>query len=54
MREMSEPLRLRDEGASALERALLDAGRSYRSSGSARARTLTALGVAGSATLQFQ
>jgi hypothetical protein len=51
MREMSEPLRLRDEGASALERALLDAGRSYRSSGSARARTLTALGVAGSATL---
>jgi hypothetical protein len=51
MREMSEPLRLRDEGASALERALLDAGRSYRSSGSARAKTMAALGVAGSATL---
>ena len=51
MSESSEPLRLRDESASALERALLDAGRSYRSSGSARAKTLTALGVAGSATL---
>jgi hypothetical protein len=47
----SEPLRLRDESASALERALLEAGRSYRSSGSARAKTLAALGVAGSATL---
>ncbi len=51
MSEMREPTRLRDEGASALERALLDAGRSYRSSGTARAKTLAALGVAGSATL---
>ena len=51
MREMRDPLRLRDESASALERALLEAGRSYRSSGSARAKTLAALGVAGSATL---
>ncbi|HSY39737.1 MAG TPA: hypothetical protein VLA79_09420 [Polyangia bacterium] len=48
---MSEPLRLRDESASALERALLDVGRSYRSSGTARAKTMAALGVAGSATL---
>lgn len=51
MREEKEPLRLRDESASALERALLEAGRSYRSSGSARTKTLAALGVAGSATL---
>src|SRR5580704_286013 len=54
MREMSgpsEPSRLRDDSASALERALLEAGRSYRSSGSARAKTMAALGVAGSATL---
>ncbi len=54
MREMSgpsEPVRLREESASALERALLDAGRSYRSTGAARAKTLAALGVAGSATL---
>ena len=54
MREMSgpsEPVRLREESASALERALLDAGRSYRSSGTARTKTLAALGVAGSATL---
>lgn len=49
--EPKEPLRLRDEGASALERALLDAGKSYRSSGTARAKTMAALGVAGSATL---
>ena len=48
---MSEPVRLRDESASALERALLDVGRSYRSSGNARAKTMAALGVAGSATL---
>src|SRR3954468_6351086 len=54
MREMSgpsEPVRLREESASALERALLDAGRSYRSTGTARAKTLAALGVAGAATL---
>jgi hypothetical protein len=34
-----------------LERALLDAGRSYRSSPEARARTLAALGLSGSAAL---
>jgi len=51
MRDISEPVRLREESASALERALLDAGRSYRSTGTARAKTLAALGVAGSATL---
>jgi hypothetical protein len=44
-------MRLRDESASALERALLDVGRSYRSSGTARSKTMAALGVAGSATL---
>jgi hypothetical protein len=48
---MKEPLRLRDETASALERALLDVGASYRSPASARAKTLGALGLAGSATL---
>ena len=48
---MREPLRLRDESANDLERALLEAGRSYRSSGTARAKTMAALGVAGSATL---
>ncbi|HVV52016.1 MAG TPA: hypothetical protein VHO06_20275 [Polyangia bacterium] len=42
---------MREEGASALERALLEAGSSYRSSPAARAKTLAALGVAGSATL---
>jgi hypothetical protein len=48
---MREPMRLRDEGATALERALLDAGAAYRGSPSARAKTLGALGLAGSATL---
>jgi len=48
---MKEPSRLRDENASALERALLEAGTSYRSPASARAKTLGALGLAGSATL---
>jgi hypothetical protein len=48
---MTDPMRLRDESASALERALLEAGSAYRSSASARAKTLAALGVAGSATL---
>jgi hypothetical protein len=51
MRDTREPLRLRDEGSSALERALLDAGSSYRGSSAARAKTLAALGMAGSATL---
>jgi hypothetical protein len=48
---MRDPLRLREEGGTALERALLDAGASYQSSSAARAKTLAALGVAGSATL---
>src|SRR5580704_12549069 len=48
---MTDPMRLRDESASALERALLEAGSAYRSSASARSKTLAALGVAGSATL---
>ena len=51
MSDTSEPVRLRQESASALERALLDAGKSYRSTGTARAKTMAALGVAGSATL---
>ncbi len=46
---MKEPMRLRDEGATALERALLEAGSAYRGSPSARAKTLGALGMAGSA-----
>jgi len=48
---MKEPPRLRDDDASALERALLEAGVAYRSPPSARAKTLRALGLAGSATL---
>lgn len=48
---MKEPMRLREEGATALERALLDAGSAYRGSPSARAKTLGALGLAGSAGL---
>ncbi|HEY5088582.1 MAG TPA: hypothetical protein VIK30_01360, partial [Polyangia bacterium] len=48
---MREPSRLREETSSALERALLEAGTSYRSPASARAKTLGALGLAGSATI---
>jgi len=48
---MSEPRRLREEGGSAFEQALLDAGASYRSSPAVRARTLAALGIAGTAAL---
>jgi hypothetical protein len=48
---MNEPRRLRDEVESDLARALLDAGASYRSSDRVRARTLAALGVAGTAAL---
>lgn len=48
---MNEPRRLRDECESPLERALLDAGISYRSSAGSRERTLAALGLAGSAAL---
>jgi len=47
---MRDDTRLRDEGATALERALLEAGTAYRGSPSARAKTLGALGLAGSAT----
>ena len=51
MRENREPPRLADENVTALEQALLAAGRAYGSSASARNKTLAALGVAGSATL---
>jgi len=50
-RDMSDPQRLADDDVTALEQALLAAGRSYGSSASARTKTLAALGVAGSATL---
>ncbi|HET7539629.1 MAG TPA: hypothetical protein VFK05_07150 [Polyangiaceae bacterium] len=42
---MNEPTRLLEAPESELERALLDAGRSYRAPGSARAKTLLALGL---------
>lgn len=42
---MNEPTRLLDAPESELERALLDAGRSYRAPGSTRAKTLLALGL---------
>jgi hypothetical protein len=48
---MREPPRLREETESGLERALLEAGSAYRSSRATRARTLTALGVAGPVVL---
>jgi len=48
---MIEPPKLRDETDSDLERALLDAGTSYKVGSSTRAKTLAALGLAGSATL---
>jgi hypothetical protein len=48
---MNEPRRLKEEAGSDFERALLDAGTSYRSSEAVRARTLAALGIAGSAAL---
>lgn len=51
MRENREPSRLAQENVTALEQAMLAAGRSYGSSASARRKTLAALGVAGSATL---
>jgi hypothetical protein len=47
----SGPVRLRDDDPSPLERALLDAGASYRSSAGAKAKTLAALGLVGSAAL---
>jgi hypothetical protein len=48
---MSEPRRLQEEGASSLERALLEAGASYRSTEAMRASTLAALGLAGSVAM---
>ena len=42
---MSEPTRLLDKPESELERALLDAGRSYTAGGSTRAKTMLALGL---------
>lgn len=46
---MSEPRRLREANDNSFERAILDAGASYRSSDEAKARTLAALGLAGTA-----
>lgn len=48
---MNEPPRLLDESDSDFERALLRAGTSYRVSPDLRAKTLSALGIAGAATL---
>lgn len=48
---MNEPRRLREEAESNLELVLLEAGTSYRSSPNARAKTLAALGLAGSAAV---
>jgi hypothetical protein len=48
---MKEPRRLLDDSSSALERALLDAGVSYRCSADTRVKTMAALGLAGSAAL---
>jgi hypothetical protein len=48
---MNEPYRLRERCESSLERSLLDAGVAYRSPLSARAKTLAALGLAGSAAV---
>jgi hypothetical protein len=48
---MNIPRRLFDDSESSLERALLHAGRSYRGSPTARAKTLTALGLAASAAV---
>jgi hypothetical protein len=48
---MSELGRLRDEADSTVELLLLEAGVSYRSSTDARAKTLAALGLAGSAAV---
>jgi hypothetical protein len=46
---MNDPPRLRDENPSGLERELLTAGSSYRSSSAARQKTLAALGLVGTA-----
>jgi hypothetical protein len=46
-----DPRRLKDEAESTVELLLLEAGASYRSSPETRARTLAALGLAGSAVV---
>jgi hypothetical protein len=48
---VNEPHRLRELSPGGLERALLDAGMAYGSSEAARAKTLAALGLAGSAVV---
>ena len=48
---MNDPRRLRDEAESTVELLLLEAGATYKSSDNARARTLAALGLAGSAAV---
>jgi hypothetical protein len=48
---VNDPNRLREMSESGFERALLDAGVAYRSSEAARAKTLAALGLAGSAAV---
>lgn len=48
---MKDPPRLLDDSPSALERALLDAGASYRCSAATRAKTFEALGIASGAAL---
>lgn len=48
---MMEPRRLLEECPSDIERALLNAGATYSCSSNGRAKTLTALGLAGSAAL---
>ncbi|HEY3498305.1 MAG TPA: hypothetical protein VGK73_26605 [Polyangiaceae bacterium] len=50
---MSEPLRLRELSEDGFERSLLDAGVAYQSSDAARAKTLAALGLAGSAAVSI-
>jgi hypothetical protein len=48
---MNEPRRLLDDNPTGLERDLLTAGASYRSSDEARQKTLTALGLVGTAAV---
>jgi hypothetical protein len=48
---MSEPPRLLEESTSPVERALLEAGTSYRSSASVHAKTLAAVGIVGTAAV---
>jgi hypothetical protein len=48
---MDEPRRLRDDAESTVELLLLEAGASYKGSADARAKTLAALGLAGTAAV---